>query len=357
MRSADCTRYYIPAVAGVLLLSCALLDPGDGDWEHLGLNGLTVTALADTDWGLFAGTRGSGVFRYHEATAEWEPVGLDEAAIAALLPLSGPTPKLLAGVVPIGSQTTASAVFATEDAGATWIGSDGGLASENDDRFWAYSLAQDPLAPNRLYMGESYSILGSDDGGRTWRFLYGSASAWGAGIHAIVASPTNSGEVWAGGQSALGVGPVFHSVDAGENWSVEFPGGHSDMSVNAIVIDPANADRLWAGLSGGGRAVLQTNDGGVNWHTSFSEPGVHVFGLAFDGDSDRLYAVGQEYVESTEGVPLPPKLRFLRLDNPAGNWNTIRAPDVRGGVSVIVDRRGNLVVGIRGHGVLRYKPD
>jgi photosystem II stability/assembly factor-like uncharacterized protein len=284
--------------------ACSNLGPVAEHWIWLGLDAKWVTALAHTDWGLFAGTRSNGVFRYNSELDEWVPLGLESSRVRSMLFLPGDGPRLLVGV----TGPTESAVYATEDAGETWIPWDGGLADHQGGYFSAHSLAADPDRPQRLYMGGSYSILRSDDGGQTWDFVHGSFESWGQGIQAIAVSPHSDGGVWAAGQSALGVGPIFRSLDSGDTWEVSFPAPYSE------VVD--------------GGAVIVSNDRGETWEPSLSEE-VQVPALAYaDG---TLYAVAREFVEfdPTLGDPYY-TLRLFRLRDGSDNWESIPSPGAWG---------------------------
>lgn len=321
--------------------SCTLFAPGRGDWELLGLEGQWVTALAETDWGLFAGTRSRGVFRYDEAAGQWEPLGIDGSINRSMLFLPGTSPRLLVGLSYLATEPTEAAVFATEDGGVSWVPWDGGLAEQNDDRFWAYSLAQDPSEPDRLLMGSSFSILESTDAGVTWRFLFGSFDSNGLGFHTILVSDGNGEEIWAGGQSGLGVSVVFHSIDGGLTWDISFPGGHS---VNTMVYDPVLPNRVWASLGG---SVIRTDDG-RSWEGSLRE-NVSVSRLVVvDGE---LFAVAREFAEGGQQ-----NLRLFRYERRSDTWSSLNVPRVRGGISAIAGGGGSLIIGTSGSGVLRYKP-
>lgn len=175
-----------------------------GCWTHLGLEGHWVTALADTPWGLFAGTGDAGVFRFDSNAGSWQALGLDHAVAWSMLFVPGPTPRLLVGMRNRAEERTPAAVFATEDRGRTWLPWDGGLAEQHDNREWAYSLAMDPGDAARLYMGQSASILRSTDGGRSWQYVSGDADMTANGVNAIVISPARDGRVWAGVEGAFG---------------------------------------------------------------------------------------------------------------------------------------------------------
>lgn len=150
------------SVAPVDLGSCN--PPATGAWTHLGLEGQWVTALAETPWGLYAGTHDDGVFRM-DANGMWKPVGLDHAIISDIVFVPGGTERLLVGLYPYAEERTQAAVFATTDSGRTWVPWDGGLAASRDGYGSGFSLAIDVGNPDRLFMSFFDTIVRSDDGG------------------------------------------------------------------------------------------------------------------------------------------------------------------------------------------------
>src|SRR5205807_7412055 len=104
-------------------------------------------------------------------------------------------PHLLAAIGALadslGIQDTKAAVYAMNDDGL-WQPWDGGLeaaAWQHGSDAWAYSLAMDPGNSNHLYMGRTYPIMESKDGGRSWSFVLGSEDGFGLGMNSILVSP------------------------------------------------------------------------------------------------------------------------------------------------------------------------
>ncbi len=340
----------------IVIPACSATGPVAEHWVRLGPDGMWVTALAQTDWGLFAGTRNNGVFLYHSETADWEPLGLSSSQVGCMLYLPGDRPKLLVGMVWRGTEPTEAAVFATEDGGETWVPSDGGLASSVGGYFWAHSLGLDPNNADRVYMGGPYSLLRSDDGGSTWEFVYGNSDQIGLGIRSISVSPHADRSVWAGGQSSLGVGPIFRSLDSGASWDVLFPAPRHEVAIEAVLVDHQRQNRVWAGLLGtvDGGSVLYSDDRGETWETSLREP-LQTPALVYINET--LYAVTRQFVESdlTTGRPYY-RLRLFHLQDGSDSWQSIPAPESWGGWSATADENGDLIVGTMGSGVWRYSP-
>jgi photosystem II stability/assembly factor-like uncharacterized protein len=325
--------------------ACNSIEPDQDSWESLGLEGQWVLSFAETPWGLFAGTRSTGV--YKQNASSWEAVGVTESAVAALLFIHNPTERLIAGVHRLANETTPAAAFATTDGGETWVPWDDQLAEMHDSRFWTYSLAEDPTTPGRLFLGSSASILRSDDGGATWRFVFNTADASGPGIHSV-AVEHGGASVWAGGGSALGVGRIIHSSDTGETWRVLFPAQFAEFPVRAVLVDPLNPNRIWAGMWGtaNGASVIWSEDQGETWVPSLTEP-VLISDLVEGPNS--LYAIGGR-TEPADGFPAG--LYVYRYNG--GRWTRLPTPpEIAWGLSAIVTSDGYLVVGTAGSGVWR----
>jgi len=325
-------------LSSLLCTACSGHGPAEGDqWDSLGLTGHRITALRDTDWGLFAGTP-TGLFRLEPGSGGWEAAGLDNRAVSEIVVLPGTSPRLLVAVGPGVPDTSRAGIFASEDAGRTW-------AAVNQ-QYWPWSLALDPGKNGRLFMGGSYSVLRSEDYGATWEFVFGSADSRGGGIGSITVSAAGAGRVWAGGQTAFEAGVVLLSENGGSAWDVVLARG----PVNVVLSDPVSGSRVWAGIGGGG--VDRSDDAGRTWRNSLAAK-VWVHELVFL--DDLLYAVGRE-TSFVEGQGFREPLRLFRLDSPDGGWQEVATPELPAGLSATVDQNGYLVIGTNGGGVWRFVP-
>jgi photosystem II stability/assembly factor-like uncharacterized protein len=337
------------SVAPVGLGTCN--PPASGAWTYLGLEGQWVTALADTPWGLYVGTGDNGVFRCSPETNTWEPLGLDHAQVATILFVPGAISRIFVGVRPYADEQTAAAVFATEDRGRIWLPWDGGLASQHGNRQWAYSLAMDPHNPERLYMGQSFPLLRSQDGGRSWQYVFGGPDMFGLGIKALVVSPDQSGRVYAAGTTAFFSAAILRSENWGDTWETVFPFPQGQNSVFALAVDEREPMRIWAGVGGG---VIRSDDAGRTWQQALSTQGLITSILA---ESDRLYAVGGAFRQESD--PLT-DLVIYRSDDRGANWSAFTVPSNIGGSDVaVLDSHGHLLIGTGSKpmgGVWRFDP-
>jgi photosystem II stability/assembly factor-like uncharacterized protein len=334
-----------------------------GCWTFLGLDGKWITALAETPWGLYAGTLDDGVFRL-DATGRWQGVGLNIARgyISALLYTPTTPPRLLATIGAkrdtAGTNDTRGAAYATEDGGRTWKPWDGGLdarlAARGNDA-WGYALAMDPGNPDRLYMGLSYPIMRSNDGGQSWQYVWGSDDIVGGGIAAILVDPQRTGRVWAVGGTLYLHAAILRSNDWGDSWAFTDPTPTFDNTVLAIALDPAGSGRLLAAAGGG---VIASDDSGVSWsYTFFGSPS------AIASLGSALYVATSENLRSSadpQNLPLT-DLGLYRTRDGGTIWDTLPVPNGSGGGrSLVVDSQGRLLIGTqfgsRRSGVWRLEP-
>ena len=333
------------------------VETKSGGWTFLGLENQRITALAETPWGLYAGTADSGVFHLSDAT--WQPLGLDH--VSSILFVPGPTDRLLVGVYPFSDEQTDAAVFATEDRGATWLPWDGGLAARRGSRGWAYSLGMNADRPDRLFMGYFDQIVRSEDGGRTWAFVQGDESQIGGGqIRAIAVAASAQGRVWAGGGTSFFTAVIWRTADSGTSWEFVDPTPRFENAVQALMVDPENSNRVWAGLAGVSGGVMRSDDAGKTW-TYRLRPRHNggVFALA------RVHAT--LYAVARENVRLPPSgqgpswsdLGLYRSCDDGATWDTLPVPPgIGGGQAITIDGEGRLVIGTLlgsgGAGVWRF---
>lgn len=200
--------------------------------------------------------------------------------------------------------TSPGGVFKSTDKGVTIERIGEGLPSET-----IYSaLAIDPSNSNVIYVGtrekrkfddpqssdaleehEAEGYLGhgvykSVDGGRTWHSS--SSGLSDLSVNAILVDPMDPRKLY-----AATYGGVFLSADSGASWT-SVSSGLSSSEVWTLVADPNDPQRMYAGTWGGG--VFFTQDGGSTWSkTGFNDIDFqtdHIFSLALDpNDTSTLY--------------------------------------------------------------------
>jgi photosystem II stability/assembly factor-like uncharacterized protein len=155
-----------------------------------------------------------------------------------------------------------------------------------------YHLKGSPVDPNRIYASQSSGWFGqmiqrSDDGGKTWEavgneFAYqgvpgthqwydGTAHPWEfKRVWHLEPSLTDPDIVYAGVEDAA----LFRSADGGKTWAElaglrghgtgqQWQPGAGGMCLHTILLDPANAERIFIAISSAG--AFRTDDGGATW--------------------------------------------------------------------------------------------
>jgi photosystem II stability/assembly factor-like uncharacterized protein len=223
--------------------------------------------------------------------------------------------------------------YYSQDRGENWMTPPGGVPSKADRAFWLYgdpaivgvtaTYSLDPGAmtwttlwsrpvqshylvlpvgqtPGILLLGNpSRGIWRSSDYGQTWN--YSSSGMHSSGQVLSVATLPNSASMAYVGVSQDG---VWRTLDDGQTWEERNTGINPEIAYNltvrSLAIDPANPNRLLAGLEprGGDPAkVYQTTNGGGAWtvvptaptalahkiHFVRNAPGVVLIGTLGDG--------------------------------------------------------------------------
>ncbi len=312
-------------------------------WLFLGLGEQSITSIAPTQWGLLVGTADRGIFRL-EPGYRWTALGPtawhDHLVVSAMAYLATDPPRVLAGVAPrydSKDDTTRAAVFASDDGGANWLPSDGGLAENagNQYRVYADALEVDPHDPARVFMGTHNGVLRSQDAGMRWEFAFGDYDSKWIGWIDILVDPRDSNRIWAAGQSLHPYALVGFSEDGGTTWN-----GHymvcSDSPcpgpVYGLALDPELPDRLWAGVLG---PIMWADGGGElvgAWDSGMGPENVVGFGEL----TGVLYAITEQ----------PSLFRFSAA---APQWEELTAPEnVAPANAVIADTaNGRILIGTR----------
>ena len=155
-----------------------------------------------------------------------------------------------------------------------------------------YHLKGSPADPDRLYAAQNSGWFGqvmqrSDDGGRTWtpvgnNFPYDGVAGthqWYDGtphpwefkrVWHLEPSLTDPDTIYAGIEDAA----LFRSADGGASWQElsglrkhgtgpEWQPGAGGLCLHTILLDPANAERMYIAISAAG--AFRTDDGGQSW--------------------------------------------------------------------------------------------
>jgi photosystem II stability/assembly factor-like uncharacterized protein len=212
-----------------------------------------------------------------------------------------------------------------------------------------YHLKSSPADPNRIYGSQSSGWFGqmiqrSDDGGKTWEavgneFTYdgvpgthqwydGTQHPWEfARVWHLEPSLTDPDTVYAGVEDAA----LFRSTDGGKTWTemsglrlhssgAQWAPGAGGMCLHTILLDPANASRMYVAISAAG--VFRSDDAGKTWKPINR-------GLKSEGIPDPNAEVGHcvhriAMHKSRPGVLFMQKhWDVMRSDDGGDNWREI----------------------------------
>ncbi|REJ76721.1 MAG: hypothetical protein DWQ30_17100 [Acidobacteria bacterium] len=261
----------LAAASGSRVLTRNVAVPG---WTPLGeALASTVRSLEDLGGTWFAGSAGSGVFRFDPgagASGQWTPrnQGL-EAAFALAATAAAATDQLFVG-------TSGAGVWSFDR--GDWETRSQGLASN-----FVTALAEDPVS-GRLYAATAGSgVQRSDDLGASW--LPPGTGISGAFVRRVRRSAT--ADLLAATSSG-----VLRSSDHGQSWqSSGLPG----VDVRALVAAPVDSAHWLAGASSG--ALSYSIDDGASW-APFGDVGAAARDLSYGGDL-ALWVASESGVWST----------------------------------------------------------
>jgi len=150
-------------------------------------------------------------------------------------------------------------VFRRTDGGESWVERMKGMKEIN----FIVALAVDPQHPNIVYAGTSGGVYRSFDGTENWVKINNGLvpddaklASMALGVNRLVIDPSNADIVYAGTTKGL-----FKTSDKGELWS-EIETGLGEPYVSSLIINPHNTSHLYLGTSEG---MYKSLDGGENW--------------------------------------------------------------------------------------------
>jgi len=309
---------FAPAISGTVYASMmgpSLAASYDGGltWTriHTGtLGGMYSVGLdPQSQRPAYLGSWDKGVYRSHDGGWTWV---LATEGIAALLVSdieAVPGRPEMAYVACEGV-----AVFATEDAGASWRQRVPPEGADPTIGGGAAAVAADPQRPMAIYVGSGGvppEICRNPDGGDVWERIQMPIVESGM-IEALAVSPISPSLLYAGGmvgdfEDERGL--LFHSDDYGATWT-ELAFGRQISMVSDIVVDPVDDQKVYVSttrydsprnnIPNPGLGIFRSEDGGTSWTSAVSGIGHYpIWSLAIDPhDPDVLYAGG--WLPSTE---------------------------------------------------------
>ena len=335
-----------------------------GPWEQVvvGLDALVILSLAvhpEDENIVYAGTRDGGIFKTTDAGDQWTAVteGLARLEDGFLegdyrdLAIDPDDPEIVYAAHGSLRQPSVGFLFKTSDGGGQWVGSQGPAV---------FSVTVSPDDSQVLYLGTSFGLLGSTDGGANFDVLplqptaivdvesvsdgvlyvqsalFGAAkSTDGGGTFESITAGLPRTElltmtVVPGEPDALFFGAngpgVLRSFDAGRTW-VQSSDGFNAADVRAISVNPADSSNVLAATSSGG--MFQSNDAGASWRESRENlRAFDVSQLEFaPGDESVVYAGGINPFDPNAGNPfIPPDGSFARSTDGGASWEELARP-------------------------------
>jgi photosystem II stability/assembly factor-like uncharacterized protein len=253
-----------------------------------------------------------GVRRSVDGGATWRGATGD-------LPQAAGTPVLV--VSPASPQTVYLAAIGvcakTTDAGAHWSDFCGGLPHALVE-----TLVIVPGQPNQLFAGTPSGVFASADGGASWTAASGGLTT--PFINTLALDPRHPSTLYAGADDvsipADDEGLLWKSVDGGASWARIAP---RTKRVAALLIDPQQPRRIYAGVAGPG--VLRSEDRGATWNAAVN--GLRAtwvtWAIADPHVPGVLYAATQ--VGDPDGDFAPEAPLVVRSSNFGATWSAASA--------------------------------
>ncbi len=300
------------------------------NWSPAGFKGMDIYSVAispQTTDEVLVGSVGKGLYRSTDGGQNWtsENQNVSNTDVTAVLSHAGSPGELVASVPGQG-------VLHTTDTGATWDTANSGLGD-----LQVNNLTSDPSDPDILYALTASDGLYSAtwSGGLSWTLVSAAytASTSSVQVNAVPDlfapvqdpamepnpnpetqavppvsaalltmnfAPSDSSVVYLDGVST----GIYKSTDGGQQWS---QAGLDGQTVQSLVVDPDDPDRVYAATNASGASVQASNDGGATWSSS-GLSGVTVSALAMSPLNTRTL-----YAATTDGI--------YRLDRDSDTWS------------------------------------
>ncbi|HWT01381.1 MAG TPA: SBBP repeat-containing protein [Pyrinomonadaceae bacterium] len=221
-------------------------------------------------------TTNNGVYKSTDGGASWSPSGLAGFQTRAIA-INPSSPSILyASAIP-GS----SAVFKSTDGGATWNTLP---PLSNSSIVFIGTIIIDPATPSTVYAGTQRGLYKSTNSGASWSLLnFGSFTQ--PAINAAVIDPNNSQTLYAAASTG-----IFRTTNGGANWTKINPSTPMPQML-FLALDSANPLTIYVANRTG--AIFKTTDGGANWAFLTNTPTSSINALLIDPtDASKIYLGG-----------------------------------------------------------------
>jgi len=177
-------------------------------------------------------------------------------------------------------------VFHLESGAEAWTSLNAEL-----EQLSAFSLAQSPADQDVLFVGTSYGVYATVDGGMMWERRSGGLSV--SRISSLAFDPLDSRTIYSGG-IWQGDWHVYKTTDGGATWTPAWAGIPVGLEITAVTVDPDNPQVVYAatedryGYVVDEAGVYKSVDGGASWNpTGVALQNKRVTALAFDPGSSQ----------------------------------------------------------------------
>jgi photosystem II stability/assembly factor-like uncharacterized protein/long-subunit fatty acid transport protein len=288
---------------GIPKIARGIYDGGQWNWETLDLDTQNASALrslavhpTDADQ-IFGGDETLGMLHTLDHGQSWTPVnqGLDAVIVYDVDGDDNDTSHMIAGTGsglyerPAGAARwqrrhngTFRSVRFEPLSGTTYYGGSIGYVARTPDNgaTWSYSnslgnaavedIAVDAVNPDTLFIAAGQQVLRSSDSGGTFLAVLNGINQAGEAyaMNTVVIDPADHTHLFAGGgnfYTPLVQGDLWESSNGGTDWNRT---GLTDVIVNAVLIDPRDANVLYAGCgysSNEQTPLYRSLDGGASW--------------------------------------------------------------------------------------------
>jgi len=190
-----------------------------------------------------------GLFYTDDEKNGWKPFRIFPASDGGAAPAQPPinciaTSPHAPGVIYIG---TNDGLYISRDNGASFQ-----LTQIDEDAKRVRSIVFDPRTSDTIHAGTSGGYFRSLDGGKTWEHR-GGGMPQVTNVGGLVVSAANPNEIYLLDELRMA---IFHSKDRGQNWDKMEVGPLPSLKMLAMISDPFDSNRIYAGSYSGGVYVM-----------------------------------------------------------------------------------------------------
>lgn len=235
---------------GSYSIGCVTIDPRNPFvvWVGTGEN----NSQRSVGWG-------DGVYRSRDGGKSWENLGLKESEHIGMIAIDPRDSNVVyvAAQGPLWNSGGDRGLYKTVDGGQTWqrvlhISDETGvnevhLDPRNPDVIYAPAYQRRRHVWTLVNGGPESAIYKSEDAGATWRKINKGLPDVDKGRIGMAVSPANPDVIYAIVEAADGKGGIFRSTNRGETWEKRSDYmSSSPQYYNELVADPQNVDRFYS---------------------------------------------------------------------------------------------------------------